>query len=38
MNVLIETMCSDHDPGPYLKGHGHTGQLKIRVHMFVSAL
>ena len=22
--VLIETMCSDLDPGPYLEGQGHT--------------
>ena len=36
--ILIETMCSDLDPVPYLKGQGHTGQLKFRVHMLVSAL
>jgi len=23
-------MCSDLDPDPYLKGHGHTRQLKVR--------
>ena len=28
--VLIETMCSDLDPGPYLKGHGHMRVLKDR--------
>jgi len=31
--VLIETMCSDLDTGPYLKGQGHTRHLKVRVHM-----
>ena len=31
-------MYSDLDPDPYLKGQGHTGQLNIRVHMFVSVL
>ena len=36
--VLIKTMCSDHDPGPYLKGQGHMRHLKVRVHMLVSAL
>ena len=33
---LIETMCSDLDPDPYLKGQGHTTYLKVRVHMLVS--
>ena len=31
MNVIIETMCIALDPGPYLKGQGPTGQLKVRV-------
>jgi len=38
MNIFIETMYSDLDPSPYLKSQGHTGQLKVRVHMLVSAL
>jgi len=38
MNILIDTMYSDLDPDPYLKGQGHIGHLKVRVHMFVSAL
>ena len=36
--VLIETMCSDPDPSPYLKGQGHMRHLMVRVHMLVSAL
>ena len=31
MNVIIETMCIALDPGPYLKGQGPTGQLKVRI-------
>ena len=31
-------MCSDLEPGSYLKGQGHTGQLKVEVHMLVPAL
>jgi len=38
MNILIDTMYSDLDPDPYLKSQGHIGHLKVRVHMFVSAL
>jgi len=37
MNVFIETMCSDLDTGPYLKGQGHMRQLKVRVYMLMSA-
>ena len=29
-------MCSDLDPGPYIKGQGHTGEFNVRVHMLVS--
>jgi len=36
--VLIETMCSDCDPNPYIKGEGHKRHLKVRVHMLLSAL
>ena len=36
--VLIEMKCSDFDPDQYLKGQGHTRNLKVRVHMLVSAL
>jgi len=36
--VIIETMCSDLNSDPYLKGQGHTRHLKVRVHMLVSAL
>ena len=38
MHVFIETMCSDLEPGPYLKGQYHTGQLKVRVHMLVPSV
>jgi len=31
-------MCSDIDPGPYLKVKGHTRHLKVRVHMLQSVL
>jgi len=31
--VFIETMCSDLDPGPYLKCQGYTRHLKVSVHM-----
>jgi len=34
--LLIGMMCSDLDPGPYLKSQGHTGHLKVRVHILVS--
>ena len=37
MHILIETMCTDLDPSPYIKGQGHTGQFKVRVHMLVPA-
>ena len=45
--LLIETMCSDLNLDPYLKGldsdpylkvQGHMTHLKVRVHVLVSAL
>ena len=36
--VLIEPMCSDLDLGSYLKGQGHTRQLKVSVHLHMSVL
>jgi len=36
MTYPYETMCSDLDPGPYIKGQGHTGEFNVRVHMLVS--